>query len=124
MTVIYKEIEAFNRGERETIFILKSSLSDVKHLCYFITVSEGVLVSRTPKTIWEYMELNDAVNEDYALGIVLGFPPKCVEWFAKASGTEREICPVFVFESFSFKCPPELNEYATDYYAGKLEVSK
>ena len=116
MTVIFKEIEAFNNGHRDSIFILKSSLNKIKRGHSMLEVGAlGVLVVDSPQKIHEYTDMVNKHGEDYALGIILEYPPKCVLSFSKASQTERKRFGVLSSGTFSFMCPEELKYYAVNY---------
>lgn len=116
MTVIFKEIEAFNKGHRDSIFILKSSLNKIKRGHSMLEVGTlGVLVVDSPQKIHEYTDMVNEYGEDYALGIILGYPPECVLSFTRATLSERKHFGNLSVGSFSFMCPEELKDYAVNY---------
>ena len=116
MTVIFKEIEAFNKGHRDSIFILKSSLNKIKRGHSMLEVGTlGVLVVDSPQKIHEYIDMVNKHGEDYALGIILGYPPECVLSFTRATLSERKHFGNLSARSFSFMCPEELKDYAVNY---------
>lgn len=116
MTVIFKEIEAFNNGHRDSIFILKSSLNKIKRGHSMLEVGTlGVLVVDSPQKIHEYTDMVNEYGEDYALGIILGYPPECVLSFTRATLSERKHFGNLSVGSFSFMCPEELKDYAVNY---------
>ena len=116
MTVIFKEIEAFNNGHRDSIFILKSSLNKIKRGHSMLEVGTlGVLVVDSPQKIHEYTDMVNEYGEDYALGIILGYPPECVLSFTRATPSERKHFGNLSVGSFSFMCPEELKDYAVNY---------
>ncbi len=50
MKVIFKEIEAFNKGHRDSIFILKSSLNKIKRGHSMLEIGAlGVLIVDSPQ---------------------------------------------------------------------------
>ncbi|MDT2857963.1 hypothetical protein [Lactococcus lactis] len=116
MTVIFKEIEAFNNGHRDSIFILKSSLNKIKRGHSMLEVGAlGVLVVDSPQKIHEYTDMVNEYGEDYALGMILGYPPKCVLSFSSASRMERKGFGTLISGTFSFMCSEELKDYAFNY---------
>ena len=116
MTVIFKEIEAFNNGHRDSIFILKSSLNKIKRGHSMLEVGAlGVLVVDSPQKIHEYTDMANEYGEDYALGVILGYPPKCVLRFSRASRIECKGFGTLSSGSFNFMCPEELKDYAVNY---------
>ncbi|KGH33973.1 hypothetical protein [Lactococcus cremoris] len=116
MTVIFKEIEDFNNGDRDSIFILKSSLNKIKRGHSMLDVGAlGTLVVDSPQKIHEYTDMANEYGEDYALGVILGYPPKCVLRFSRASRIERKDFGILSSGSFSFMCPEELKDYAVNY---------
>ena len=116
MTVIFREIEAFNNGHRDSIFILKSSLNEIKRGHSMLEVGVlGVLVVDSPQKIHEYTDMVNEYGEDYALGVILGYPPKCVLRFSRTSRIERKGFGILSSGSFDFMCPEELKDYAVNY---------
>lgn len=116
MTVIFKEIEAFNIGDRDSIFILKSSLNEIKRGHSMLDIGAlGTLVVDSPQKIHEYTDMVNKHGEDYALGIILGYPPKCVLSFTRTTISERKHFGNLSAGSFSFMCPEELKDYAVNY---------
>ena len=116
MTVTFKEIEAFNNGHRDSILILKSSLNKIKRGHSMLEVGAlGVLVVDSQQKIHEYTDMVNEYGEDYALGVILGYPPKCVLRFSGASRIERKDFGRLSSGSFNFMCPEELKNYAVNY---------
>lgn len=116
MTVIFKEIEAFNNGHRDSIFILKSSLNKIKRKRSMLEVGDlGILIVDSPQKIHEYTDMVNEYGEDYALGMTLGYPPKCVLSFSRSSRMERKGFGTLVSGTFSFKCSEGLKNYAVNY---------
>ncbi|QEA60960.1 hypothetical protein [Lactococcus lactis] len=116
MTVTFKEIEAFNNGHRDSIFILKSSLNKIKRGHSMLDIGAlGVLVVDSPSKIHEYIDMFNECGEDYALGMILGYPPKCVLSFSRSSRMERKDFGTLISGTFSFMCPEELKDYAVNY---------
>lgn len=116
MTVIFKEIEAFNKGHRDSIFILKSSLNKIKRGHSMLEVGAlAVLVVDSSQKIHEYTDMANEYGEDYALGVILGYPPKCVLRFSRASRIERKGFGTLISGTFSFMCPEEHKDYAVNY---------
>lgn len=116
MTVIFKEIEAFNNGHRDSIFILKSSLNKIKRKRSMLEVGDlGILIVDSPQKIHEYTDMVNEYGEDYALGMTLGYPPKCVLSFSRSSRMERKDFGRLSSGSFNFMCPKELKNYAVNY---------
>ena len=116
MTVIFKEIESFNIGDRDSIFILKSSLNEIKRGHSILDIGAlGTLVVDSPQKIHEYTHMVNKHSEDYALGIILGYPPKCVLSFSRSSRMERKDFRTLISGTFSFMCPEELKDYAVNY---------
>lgn len=116
MTVIFREIEAFNKGHRDSIFILKSSINKIKRGHSMLDVGAlGTLVVDSPQKIHEYTDMVSDCGEDYALGIILGYPPKCVLRFSRTSRIERKGFGILSSGSFDFMCPEELKDYAVNY---------
>ena len=114
--MIFKEIEDFNNGDRDSIFILKSSLNKIKRGHSMLDVGAlGTLVVDSPQKIHEYTDMANEYGEDYALGVILGYPPKCVLRFSRASRIERKDFGILSSGSFSFMCPEELKDYAVNY---------
>lgn len=116
MTVTFKEIEAFNNGHRDSIFILKSSLNKIKRGHSMLDVGAlGTLVVDSPQKIHDYINMVSDCGEDYALGIILGYPPKCVLSFCRSSRIERKGFGTLISGTFSFMCPEEHKDYAVNY---------
>lgn len=116
MTVIFKEIEAFNNGHRDSIFILTSSINKIKRGNSMLEVGDlGILIVDSPQKIHEYTNMANEYGEDYALGMTLGYPPKCVLRFSRASRIERKDFGTMSSGSFNFMCPEELKDYAVNY---------
>ena len=101
--MIFKEIEAFNKGHRDSIFILKSSLNKIKRGHSMLEIGAlGVLIVDSPQKIHEYTDMANKYGEDYALGVILGYPPKCVLRFSRASRIERKGFGTLSSGSFNF----------------------
>lgn len=117
MLILAEETMAFNLGLRDTIFIKISELKNVVR-AHFSTSVIGrgcILVVSKLEQLSEFFNLSREYGEDYALGIILGYPPKCVDWFVNSTMEEHRTCKGVHGGSFSFKCPKELFSSAKDY---------
>ena len=112
-----EETTAFNLGLRDVIIIDKRDLGRVNtpHFLYPIMRTD-YLVARTKHPINLYKKLIEASGSSrYTIGCVLGYPPKCVDWFVNAPSELLPKCGVMRGKSFTFKCPTDLKTYAEDY---------
>lgn len=116
MVILAEETLAFNLGLRDAIFIGVSELKNIvrEHFTTYV-YNSGILVVSKFEQLCEFSKLSRKHGEDYALGIVLGYPPECVNWFVNSSIEEHVICKYADGGSFSFKCPERLFDYAKTY---------
>lgn len=115
----------FNLGHRETILIGEKDLDRVlrPHVKYK-AMGTHYLVSTTPRSINLFKAImQKSGNIDVALGRALGYPPRCVEWFASTTMEEHMSCGTLTGGSYAFKCPTELIDYAIDFMLTMYNVS-
>lgn len=123
MVILAEETVAFNLGLRDTIFIEVPELKRVVREHFATSVGKnGILVVSELDQLATFSKLSKNYGEDYALGTILGYPPKCIEWFVNSNFEEHVTCKAVHGGSFSFKCPCELFDYAKAYMAEKHNV--
>lgn len=114
---IRDDIKAFNdkREGRNAIYVNTNYSSKVTRDCFHLILKRGSLFTSTKEQLDKFRKDREAHGLDYALGMVLGYPPKCVEWFSRTSRQEHLQTGGLHGGSFSFKCPDSLMDYAKDY---------
>lgn len=122
------ETEEFNSGNRDVILIDQSELNDITRryssLVYLnIPNTNAVLVLANFGDVNWFKRLQEYNSLDFALGIVLGYPRKVVEWFDNASDDELYNTGSVNFGSLKFKCPDNLFEYAYNELMNNIEIS-
>lgn len=116
MVILAEETVAFNLGLRDAIFIGTPELKRVVREHFASSVGKnGILVVSKLEQLAEFSKLSGKHGKDYALGIMLGYPPKCVNWFVNSTMEEHIACKDADGGSFSFKCPEHLFDYAKTY---------
>lgn len=118
--VHWEEIDDFNSGSRKRILINKEDLPKLTRAYRVISIHESVLVSTVeeyPYLALDFFKYYKAYSLQKALGLTLGYPPKCVEWFDLADHDRRVKVYLGSVGSLTFVFPETLMEYVKDYFA-------
>lgn len=119
----YTEVDAYNEGKRDVILVTERKLEDVieEGRCARVAHNQW-LVYRDSLDGFHCNLLIQSKGKAYGLGIILGYPPLCVEWYSKTERTELAYHGTLYGGSFSFKCPEHLIPYARAYMANTHKV--
>lgn len=126
--VLWEEIDEFNRGLRSCVLINKNSLQEVFRAHRTLELKElrnSVLVSEVEgheRRFAQFQEYHATRGLQVAIGLTLGYPPKCVEWFDLPEHDRRVKVYTGSVGSLHFVFPENLMNYVRDYFAPK-EVS-
>ena len=121
------EVDAYNAFERDAVFVSRESMKKIDEVdtAFLITpldnLNNSVLVLRYEYAFVQFLKDYHEKGAHYAIGIALGFPPKCVEYFDSDSKVFKKIEDRrFVYVgSFAFTCHKTQVEYAVYYMQDK-----
>lgn len=119
------EVTEFNRGMRSCILIGKNSLHKVFRAHRTLELRNSVLVSEVEgheRRFAQFQEYRATRGLQVAIGLTLGYPPKCVEWFDLPEHDRRVKVYTGSVGSLHFVFPENLMNYVREYFAPK-EVS-
>lgn len=113
------EISDFNMKIRDCILITKENIHAIAGDFVATDFNDSsIVIFRTDDLRRKYHLNCKDRNKWYAVGISLGYPPKCVDWWDSAPrGSNKEIAlsPAVHKGSLTFKTPPELLSYAIEF---------
>lgn len=109
-----EEVNDYNSGLRDCILLDKMELALVGEVKGTgVDLGHGVLVCKTEEIAQRFISLaEESDSATYALGICLGYPPKCVEWFEEFS---MELRLFIQYKSIVFATSVGLAQYGVDY---------
>lgn len=118
----WDEIDEFNAGIRTCILINKNDLKQVIKDHRILELDNGVLVSQVGGHERRFSDFNQYVkdsNIQIALGLTLGYPPKCVAWFDLEEHDRNIKVYIGYIGSLHFVFPETLIEYVKEYFANE-----